>query len=81
MMNLNEVAGELSKRLSRIFLCDETGRRPVFGGIEKFQSDDRWNNLLLFYESFNGDTGSGVGANHQTGWTGVVAKLLQQSGE
>jgi hypothetical protein len=81
MMNLAEVAGEISKRLSSIFLRDETGRRPVFGGVEKFQSDDRWNNLLLFYEYFNGDTGFGVGANHQTGWTGVVAKLLQQSGE
>jgi hypothetical protein len=81
MMNLAEVAGEISKRLSGIFLRDETGRRPVFGGIEKFQSDDRWNDLLLFYEYFNGDTGCGVGANHQTGWTGMVAKLLQQSGE
>jgi hypothetical protein len=81
MMNLNEVAAELSRRLSRIFLRDARGRRPVFGGLEKFQTDPHWRDLVLFHEYFNGDDGAGVGASHQTGWTGLVAKLLQQSGE
>jgi hypothetical protein len=81
MLNLGEVAAELSRRLSRIFLRDEEGRRPVYGGSEKFQTDPHWRDLLLFYEYFHGDTGAGVGASHQTGWTGLVAKLLQQSGE
>ncbi len=81
MMTLWEVAAELSRRLTRIFLRDSGGRRPVFGGIEKFQTDPNWNDLILFHEYFHGDTGSGVGANHQTGWTGLVAKLIQQSGE
>ncbi|HEV8428281.1 MAG TPA: hypothetical protein VGQ41_10315 [Pyrinomonadaceae bacterium] len=80
MMNLWEVAGELSRRLSRIFLLDENGRRPVFGVTEKFQTDPRWRNLVPFHEYFHGDTGMGIGASHQTGWTGLVAKLLQQSG-
>jgi hypothetical protein len=80
MMNLWEVAGELSRRLSRIFLLDENGRRPVFGATEKFQTDLRWRNLVPFHEYFHGDTGMGIGASHQTGWTGLVAKLLQQSG-
>jgi len=80
-MNLREVAAELSRRLSRIFLRDEEGRRPVYGGAEKFQTDPHWRDLVLFYEYFHGDTGRGVGASHQTGWTGLVAKLLQQSGE
>ncbi|MCI0339362.1 MAG: glucosidase [Acidobacteria bacterium] len=78
MMNLWEVAGELSSRLTRIFLRDETGRRPVYGGIEKFQSDPHWRDYLLFYEYFHGDNGAGLGANHQTGWTGLVAKLIFQ---
>jgi hypothetical protein len=81
MLNLWEVAAELSRRLSRIFLRDEEGRRPVFGQIEKFQTDPHWRDLVLFHEYFNGDDGSGVGASHQTGWTGLVAKLLQQNGE
>ena len=81
MMTLWEVAAELSRRLTRIFLRDSGGRRPVFGGIEKFQTDPHWRDLILFHEYFHGDTGSGVGANHQTGWTGLVAKLIQQSGE
>jgi len=81
MMTLWEVAAELSRRLNRIFLRDSSGRRPVFGGNEKFQSDPNWNDLVLFHEYFHGDTGSGVGASHQTGWTGLVAKLIQQSGE
>ena len=80
MMNLWEVAGELSKRLSRIFLRDETGSRPVFGETSKFQLDPNWPDLVPFHEYFHGDNGSGIGASHQTGWTGLVAKLLQQSG-
>ncbi|HUQ31257.1 MAG TPA: hypothetical protein VM095_04015, partial [Pyrinomonadaceae bacterium] len=81
MMTLAEVAAEISRRLSHLFLRDEDGRRPVHGGAEKFQTDPHWRDLLLFYEYFHGDNGSGLGANHQTGWTGLVAKLLQQSGE
>ncbi|MGH7408385.1 MAG: MGH1-like glycoside hydrolase domain-containing protein, partial [Candidatus Methylomirabilales bacterium] len=81
MMTLWQVAAELSRRLTRIFLCGPDGRRPVFGGIEKFQVDPHWRDLILFHEYFHGDDGAGVGASHQTGWTGVVAKLLQQSGE
>ncbi|HEX6283923.1 MAG TPA: hypothetical protein VFZ71_03570 [Pyrinomonadaceae bacterium] len=80
MMNLWQVAAELSQRLSRIFLLDEQGRRPVFGATEKFQTDPRWRELVPFHEYFHGDTGMGIGASHQTGWTGLVAKLLQQSG-
>ena len=76
-----EVAGELSRRLTRIFLRDADGTRPVHGKDEKFQSDPHWRDLILFYEYFHGDNGSGVGASHQTGWTGLVAKLIQQSGE
>ena len=81
MLTLWEVAAEISKRLSRIFLKDSDERRPVFGSVEKFQTDANWRDLVPFYEYFHGDTGSGVGASHQTGWTGLVAKLLQQSGE
>jgi len=80
-MNLSAVAGELSRRLSRLFLRDQAGKRPVFGGAEKFQRDPHFRDHLLFYEYFHGDNGAGVGASHQTGWTGLVAKLLQQSGE
>jgi hypothetical protein len=76
-----EVSGEISKRLSRIFLRDADGRRPVFGGVEKFQNDPHFRDLLPFYEYFHGDNGAGIGASHQTGWTGLVAKLLQQTGE
>jgi len=81
MMTLWEVSGELSRRLSRIFLRGDDGRRPVFGGSDKFQNDPNWRDLILFHEYFHGDNGAGIGASHQTGWTGVVAKLLQQSGE
>ena len=81
MLTLWEVAGEISKRLSRIFLNDADQRRPVFGAAEKFQTDPNWRDLIPFHEYFHGDNGSGVGASHQTGWTGLVAKLLQQSGE
>jgi hypothetical protein len=78
---LAEVAAEISQRLNRIFLRDVTGRRPVFAGVEKFQSDPHWRDLVLFHEYFHGDTGAGLGASHQTGWTALVAKLMQQSGE
>jgi hypothetical protein len=81
MMNLWDIAGELSRRLTRIFLCDEKGRRPVYGSTEKFQTDPHWRDLILFYEYFHGDNGAGLGASHQTGWTGLVCKLIQQSGE
>ena len=77
MMNLFEVAREIANRLTRIFLRDETGRRPVFGGAEKFQQDPHWRDNLLFYEYFHGDNGAGIGASHQTGWTGVVAALIR----
>jgi hypothetical protein len=80
-MNLWDVAAELSRRLTRIFLRDADGRRPVYGGTEKFQADPHWRDLILFYEYFHGDNGAGIGASHQTGWTALVAKLLQQSGE
>jgi hypothetical protein len=79
-MNLFEVAKEISDRLTRIFLRDRSGRRPVYGGTEKFQSDPHWRDLILFYEYFHGDNGAGLGASHQTGWTGVVAKLIQLFG-
>jgi len=81
MLTLSAVAAELSRRLTKIFLRDDQARRPVHGGVEKFQSDHNWHDLLLFYEYFHGDTGAGLGASHQTGWTGLVTKLLQQSGE
>jgi len=81
MMTLAEVATELSRRLTRIFLDDAQGRRPVLGTSELFQHDPGWHDLIPFHEYFNGDSGAGVGASHQTGWTALVAKLLQQSGE
>jgi len=80
-MALWDIAAELSRRLARLFLRDAHGRRPVHGAARLFQEDPHWRDLLLFYEYFHGDTGAGVGASHQTGWTGLVAKLLQQSGE
>jgi len=80
MMTLAEVAQELSQRLTRIFLRDGNGRRPVYGDIELFQRDPGWSDLIQFHEYFHGDDGRGLGASHQTGWTGLVAKLLQQSG-
>jgi len=75
------VAAELSRRLTHIFLEDEQGQRPVFGGPDRFQKDVHWHNAVPFYEYFHGDNGAGIGASHQTGWTGLVAKLIQQSGE
>jgi hypothetical protein len=80
LMNLFEVSKEISNRLTRIFLRDEHGRRPVYGGTEKFQSDPFWRDNILFYEYFHGDNGAGLGAGHQTGWTGLVAKLIELYG-
>jgi hypothetical protein len=80
MLTLWEVACEISRRLTRIFLNDTEGRRPVFGDVDLFQRDPLWHDLIPFYEYFHGDTGAGLGASHQTGWTALVAKLLQQSG-
>jgi hypothetical protein len=81
VMNLWDVAADLSRRLPRIFLRGTDGRRPVNGAAETLQSNPHWRDLVLFYEYFHGDNGAGIGASHQTGWTGLVAKLLQQSGE
>jgi hypothetical protein len=80
MMNLFEVAKEISDRLAGIFLRDSNGRRPVYGGNEKFQNDPHWRDYILFHEYFHGDNGAGLGASHQTGCTGVVAKLIQLFG-
>ena len=76
-----EVATEISRRLIHIFLRNADGTRPVFGGTQRFQDDPHWRHHVLFYEYFHGDNGAGIGASHQTGWTGLVAKLIQQSGE
>jgi hypothetical protein len=73
-MNLYEVAEEIARRLSGIFLRDGQGHRPVYGGVRKFQEDPHWRELLLFFEYFHGDNGAGLGACHQTGWTGIVAR-------
>jgi hypothetical protein len=81
MMTLWQVAAEISQRLSRLFLRDEQGRRASNGGNEMFDRDPHWRDYVLFHEYFHGDHGAGLGASHQTGWTGLVAKLLQQSGE
>jgi len=80
MMTLWQVAEDLSRRLASLFLLDADGRRPMYGNEEKFQQDPHWRDYLLFHEYFHGDTGAGLGASHQTGWTSLVAKLLQQSG-
>jgi hypothetical protein len=80
LMNLFEVAREIANRLERIFLRDESGRRPVFGGTGKFQTDSNWKDYILFYEYFHGDNGAGLGASHQTGWTGLVAKMIELFG-
>ncbi|WP_408648713.1 MGH1-like glycoside hydrolase domain-containing protein [Tumidithrix elongata] len=81
MLTLWEVSVELSRRLIDIFLKNPAGNRPVYGGQPTFQTDPNWKDLLLFYEYFHGDNGAGIGASHQTGWTGLVAKLIQQSSE
>jgi hypothetical protein len=80
MVTLREVACELSRRLIRIFLRQD-GQRPVYGAIDKFQNDPRWRDLILFHEYFHAETGQGLGASHQSGWTALVAKLIEQSGE
>ena len=81
LLDLREIAADLSRRLIRIFLRDESGRRPVYGGLDKFQSDPHWRDLIQFHEYFHGDNGAGIGASHQTGWTALVAKLIEQCGE
>jgi hypothetical protein len=80
MMTLDEVARDLSRRLIRLFTRDLVGRRPVYGGADRFRQDPHWRDLVLFYEYFHGESGAGLGASHQTGWTGLVTKLIQQSG-
>jgi len=79
-LNLWQVSEEIANRLIRIFLRDEHGRRPVYGATKRFQNDPHWRDNLLFYEYFHGDNGAGVGASHQTGWTGLVATLIQLYG-
>ena len=79
-LTLDEIADELSRRLASIFLRDDAGRRPVFGDQAKLQHDPHWRDNILFHEYFHGDNGAGIGASHQTGWTGLVAKLIQRSG-
>jgi hypothetical protein len=81
LMNLFGVASEIANRLTRIFLRGEDGRRPVFGGAGKFQNDPNWQDHLLFYEYFHGDNGAGLGASHQTGWTGIIAALIDIFGK
>src|SRR5262249_28806158 len=78
MMNLNEVANEISRRLISTFQRDGQGRRAVLGNTEKFQTDPHWRDYIPFYEYFHGDTGAGVGASHQTGWTGLVANMIDE---
>jgi hypothetical protein len=80
MMNLFEVAAEIAKRLTSIFVRDESGRRPVFGGAEKFQNDPHWRDYILFYEYFHGDNGAGIGASHQTGWSGLAGTCIHLFG-
>ena len=80
MMNLFEVSKEIANRLTKMFLQDAQGKRPIYGGTQKFQSDEHWRDYLQFYEYFHGDNGAGLGANHQTGWTGLVAKLIELYG-
>jgi hypothetical protein len=79
-IGVRQAAQLLSVRLAQIFLRDDKGRRPVDGTSKMLQEDPNFNNYTLFYEFFHGDTGKGLGANHQTGWTGLIAKLLQQNG-
>jgi hypothetical protein len=78
MMTLWEVTLELERRLINIFILKDNGSRPVFGDLNKFHHDEYWQDLLLFHEYFDGDNGAGLGASHQTGWTGLVAKLIMQ---
>jgi len=80
LMNLFEVAKQIVARLAKIFLPDRDGRRPVYGATKKFQSDPHWRENILFYEYFHGDNGAGLGASHQTGWTGLVGTLINLFG-
>jgi len=75
-MNLYQVAEELTRRLASIFLRDSKGRRPIYGGTRKFQEDPHWRDYLQFFEYFHGDNGAGLGASHQTGWTGTIARAM-----
>ena len=75
-MTLYQVAQELARRLANIFLLDHDGRRPVYGGTKKFQEDPHWRNCISFYEYFHGDNGAGLGASHQTGWSGLIAGTM-----
>jgi len=79
-MNLFKIAREIASRLTRIFLRDESGKRPVYGNTLKFQTDPYWKDNVLFYEYFHGDNGAGLGASHQTGWTGLIAKMIELFG-
>jgi hypothetical protein len=76
-VTLFEAAAEIADRLVSIFTRNEAGNRPAYGGADKFQTDPDWNELILFYEYFHGDNGAGIGASHQTGWTGCIATILQ----
>lgn len=76
MMNLYQVAEEISRRLSNMFLKNAKGKRPVYGDTSKFQNDPYWHDLILFYEYFHGDNGAGLGASHQTGWSGIIARTM-----
>src|SRR6185312_17435729 len=80
-MSLGQISDELARRLTHIFLRNEYGDRPIFGGNRLFQEDPLWRDHILFYEYFHGDIGAGIGASHQTGWTALVAPLLEQSSE
>jgi hypothetical protein len=80
MMNLFEVAKDITDRLTSIFTRNDQGKRPVYGGMDTFQKDPNWRDYILFHEYFHGDNGAGLGASHQTGWTGVVAKIIQLFG-
>jgi hypothetical protein len=80
-LNLNQVADELSQRLTKLFVRDANGERPFNGGQAYFQQDPHFRDLVLFHEYFHGDNGAGLGASHQTGWTGLIAKLIQQQGQ
>ena len=75
-MTLYQVAEEITRRLTSIFLQDKDGKRPVFGGTRKFQEDPHWRDYVLFYEYFHGDNGAGLGASHQTGWSGIIARMM-----
>jgi len=78
-MTLDEVARELERRLATIFLPDSSGARPVHGGDDRYARDPHWKDLVLFYEYFHGDTGRGVGASHQTGWTSLVVRFIEEA--